>query len=42
MTPRSRFHPPLPGHLMVWVVETTDAEAKELAGSVLNLESLDL
>lgn len=27
---------------MVWVVVTTDAEAKQLAGSVLNLETLDL
>lgn len=27
---------------MVWVVVTTDAEAKQLAGGVLNLESLDL
>lgn len=39
---RSRFHPPLPGHLMVWVVVTTDAEAEQLAGGVLNLQSLDL
>lgn len=42
MTQRSRFHPPLPGHLMVWVVVTADAEAEKLAGGVLNLESLDL
>lgn len=42
VTQRSRFHPPLPGHLMVWVVVTTDAEAEKLAGGVLNLESLDL
>lgn len=27
---------------MVWVVVTTDAEAKQLASGVLNLESLDL
>lgn len=27
---------------MVWVVVTTDAEAKELAGGALNLEPLDL
>lgn len=39
---RSRFHPPLPGHLMVRVVVTADAEAKQLAGGVLNLEPLDL
>lgn len=39
---RSCFHPPLSGHLMVWVVMTTDAEAEKLAGGVLNLESLDL
>lgn len=42
VTQRSRFHPPLSGHLMVRVVMTTDAEAEKLAGGVLNLESLDL
>lgn len=43
MNPRvTRFHLPLPGHLVVWVVVTADAEAKKLAGGVLNLESLDL
>lgn len=39
---RSHFYPPLPRHLVVWVVVTTDAEAKKLAGSALNLEPLDL
>lgn len=27
---------------MIWVVVTTDAEAKKLAGRALNLEPLDL
>lgn len=36
------FYPPLPRHLVVGIVVTTDAEAKELAGGVLDLESLDL
>lgn len=39
---RSHFYPPLPRHLMIWVVVTTDAEAKKLAGCALNLEPLDL
>lgn len=39
---RSYFHPPLPRHLVVGVVVTTDAEAKELAGGALDLEPLDL
>lgn len=39
---RSYFYPPLPRHLVVWVVVATDAEAKQLAGSALNLEPLDL
>lgn len=39
---RLYFYPPLPRHLVVWVVVTTDAEAKELAGGALNLEPLDL
>lgn len=36
------FYPPLPRHLVVGIVVTTDAEVKELAGCTLNLESLDL
>lgn len=36
------FYPPLPRHLVVGIVVTTDAEVKELAGRSLNLESLDL
>lgn len=41
-TARSCFHPPLPRHLVVGVVVAADAEAKELAGSTLDLEPLDL
>lgn len=36
------FHLPLSRHLVVRVVVAADAEAKELAGSALNLEPLDL
>lgn len=36
------FYPPLPGHLVVGIVVTADAQAKELAGSALDLEPLDL
>lgn len=36
------IYPPLPGHMVVGVVVTTDAEAKELAGGALDLEPLDL
>lgn len=38
----SYLYPPLPRHLVVGVVVTTDAEAKELAGGTLDLEPLDL
>lgn len=41
-SPMSCFYPPLPRHLVVRIVVTTDAEAKELAGSALDLEPLDL
>lgn len=39
---RSYIYPPLPRHLVVGVVVTTDAEAKELASGALDLEPLDL
>ena len=39
---RSYLYPPFPRHLVVGVVVTTDAEAKELAGGALDLEPLNL
>lgn len=42
MMKRSYFYPPLPRHLVVGVVVTTDAEAKKLAGGALDLEPLNL
>lgn len=36
------FYPPLPGHLVVGIVVTADAEAKELAGGVLDLGALNV